>query len=84
MSRSDRGEGLTTYEYNASLSCDCPADNKEEVAKYAKMSYDTLYSLCHDKGGGMMSVPSVQDVKGEIEEDYIFGVPEKNAVCVAN
>jgi len=60
------------------------SDNKEEVAKYAKMSYDTLYSLCHDKGGGMMSVPSVQDVKGEIEEDYIFGVPEKNAVCVAN
>lgn len=59
-------------------------ENKEEVAKYANMSYDTLYSLCHDKGGGMMSVPDVNEVKEELREDYIFGVPEKNAVCVAN
>lgn len=60
------------------------SENKDEVAKYAKMSYDTLYSLCHDKGGGMISVPSVTEVKKEIKEDYIFGVPEKNAVCVAD
>jgi hypothetical protein len=59
-------------------------ENKEEVAKYANMSYDTLYSICHDKGGGMMSVPDVNRVKKEIEDDYIFGVPEKNAICVAN
>ncbi len=59
-------------------------ENKEEVAKYAKMSYDTLYSICHDKGGGMISVPDVNRVKKEIEDDYIFGVPEKNAICVAN
>ena len=58
--------------------------DKDEVAKYAKMSYDTLYSLCHDKGGGMMSVKDVTDVAEEIEKDYIFGVPAKNAVCVAN
>jgi len=60
------------------------SDNKDEVAKYAKMSYDTLYNLCHDEGGGMMSVPSVTEVEKELEKDYIFGVPKKNAVCVAN
>lgn len=59
-------------------------ENKKEIENYAKMSYDTIYNLCHDKGGGMMSVPSVNKVKEEVEEDYIFGVPEKNAVCVAN
>lgn len=48
------------------------------------MSYDTLYSLCQDVDGGMMSVPTVTEIKQEMKEDYVFGVPEKNAVCVAN
>lgn len=57
-------------------------DNEEEVVRLVDMSYDMLFDYCHSNGGGMVSTTDVTE--NSWGDSYIFGVPDKNAVCVAN